>query len=1108
MSSKGAEYSLSHIQTEKKRDGYEFFPWFVLISFKRIAQSKPVQYLKDAYCNESPFFTLLAFTWFTFCIVLYAYLPETFLLWLNLLFQYVLCGIIPSLLYFVIYLWLGLFLKFKEIFFSIKGCLLSCIILEVSTEALSNMFTLNLNTESPIAIILFTIILMLTLTAFGTYFENMNNLGTLFLVNSVIAVRLLLVPTFSSKRWWIISSVQPLLVYFNIVTGLVLSTWPSLKIFKKSESCKTSMRYMLQDMASIPVIRQRRASSIEIPTLNQNGVGQTQNRRKSLPALGAPSIRKVSMSSMDLTILGEAHGMITDLLADSSLPLNVTGTLRIVADMISPLLQHNLHRQSLGTPLLTVLEKTMNNEDQEQVMNQPDLKDDTPLSLKQRLQRNLGVSSRRMSSSYTTTTSATGMPTIDMEYHTKKAKANATSAKIASKNKGNRSKSYAGAMTPAERNTLLKSHSRSFSQSYSPTSGSPLTSKKDQTNSDETIFKVEIERGKPVFFEGMDASESDNDNNESTDDEKHSEMISSKEVVIITQSNINHSNTNRTKFTLDERLEDVKETPEDNVSTNTKSETVESNTVESAELSEDEIENDNKTPIVNSPVAEQPKRGLRKLSDTSRTLRNCSLEKLSGSDENMDSGSSENLSIPPAHVMRRKSSRELHMEYEIAVSRDIDEMLSKVIDWDFPIFELSEKCNVLTQLAFRVFQLCGFFNSFKIPEVTFLKFFRALESGYHNIPYHNRIHAADVLHGVYYLTQHRIPGFSASCSRRASLTEESPSDNSPPMVIDDVEEKYTYGCISDAMPDLELMALYIAAAMHDFDHPGRTNAFLVATLNSKALLYNDRSVLENHHAAAAWSLLVTNPGLNFLSGLDSAEFKRLRFIVIEEILSTDLKKHFDFLSEWNAKISDQRGGLNFNSEADRLLVGQMAIKIADISGPSKEWDLHYRWTERIIEEFYQQGEDERSLGIPTSAYMDRDNPKVPQLQASFINHLVQPLYIAYEKAAIMPGEWLDVDSDDEEDNEADNEDVEENKSVDSDDDDDDNNNASDSEEKSESDSSKESTKKKVVYSVVSANIKKNYQQWLKIIAEEKEEENTEESKIAEQIDKSNENNNT
>jgi hypothetical protein len=42
-------------------------------------------------------------------------------------------------------------------------------------------------------------------------------------------------------------------------------------------------------------------------------------------------------------------------------------------------------------------------------------------------------------------------------------------------------------------------------------------------------------------------------------------------------------------------------------------------------------------------------------------------------------------------------------------------------------------------------------------------------------------------------------------------------------------------------PALELMALYTAATMHDYDHPGRTNAFLVTTLapqvNKIFLLY-------------------------------------------------------------------------------------------------------------------------------------------------------------------------------------------------------------------------------------------------------------------------------
>lgn len=40
----------------------------------------------------------------------------------------------------------------------------------------------------------------------------------------------------------------------------------------------------------------------------------------------------------------------------------------------------------------------------------------------------------------------------------------------------------------------------------------------------------------------------------------------------------------------------------------------------------------------------------------------------------------------------------------------------------------------------------------------------------------------------------------------------------------------------DSIPLLELLALYIAATMHDYDHPGRTNAFLVATLSQQVSL--------------------------------------------------------------------------------------------------------------------------------------------------------------------------------------------------------------------------------------------------------------------------------
>lgn len=63
-----------------------------------------------------------------------------------------------------------------------------------------------------------------------------------------------------------------------------------------------------------------------------------------------------------------------------------------------------------------------------------------------------------------------------------------------------------------------------------------------------------------------------------------------------------------------------------------------------------------------------------------------------------------------------------------------------------------------------------------------------------------------------------------------------------------------------------------------------------------------RSVLENHHAAAAWNLLLSKADFNFLKNLETAEFKKLRYVVIECILATDLKRHFEVLAEFTAKV--------------------------------------------------------------------------------------------------------------------------------------------------------------------------------------------------------------
>ena len=52
-----------------------------------------------------------------------------------------------------------------------------------------------------------------------------------------------------------------------------------------------------------------------------------------------------------------------------------------------------------------------------------------------------------------------------------------------------------------------------------------------------------------------------------------------------------------------------------------------------------------------------------------------------------------------------------------------------------------------------------------------------------------------------------------------------------------------------------MLAALVAAAIHDVGHPARTNQFLVNVQHDLAILYNDSSVLENHHLALAFKTL-------------------------------------------------------------------------------------------------------------------------------------------------------------------------------------------------------------------------------------------------------------
>lgn len=57
------------------------------------------------------------------------------------------------------------------------------------------------------------------------------------------------------------------------------------------------------------------------------------------------------------------------------------------------------------------------------------------------------------------------------------------------------------------------------------------------------------------------------------------------------------------------------------------------------------------------------------------------------------------------------------------------------------------------------------------------------------------------------------------------------------------------------LSDLEILSTIISGAAHDIDHPGTNNIFEIKCRSKLALLYNDKSVLENHHAASFFFLV-------------------------------------------------------------------------------------------------------------------------------------------------------------------------------------------------------------------------------------------------------------
>ena len=123
-----------------------------------------------------------------------------------------------------------------------------------------------------------------------------------------------------------------------------------------------------------------------------------------------------------------------------------------------------------------------------------------------------------------------------------------------------------------------------------------------------------------------------------------------------------------------------------------------------------------------------------------------------------------------------------------------------------------------------------------VPKLTV--YMRHIEDNYGDNAYHNRMHAADVV-------------LSASLF----FTE--------PLSGIDAREGASSGTLAHMPSALELFATLFAAAIHDFCHPGTTNAHEARKDSALALTHHYESTLESHHLASALADLL-KPAHNFV----------------------------------------------------------------------------------------------------------------------------------------------------------------------------------------------------------------------------------------------------
>lgn len=302
--------------------------------------------------------------------------------------------------------------------------------------------------------------------------------------------------------------------------------------------------------------------------------------------------------------------------------------------------------------------------------------------------------------------------------------------------------------------------------------------------------------------------------------------------------------------------------------------------------------------------------------------------------------------------------------------------------WDFNIWGLST--TDLIPLSMRII------NHFQLPKLYGIKpeqwvqmmFIVESLMGSSSNPYHNYFHIMDVTHSCFCI----VTEFDGSMW----------------------------------LNDIDIFALLISAIVHDLEHPGTNNLYQINASTPLAIRYNDISVLENHHCAKSFEVFSQTQANIFLT-VTADQRKYLRKSIIALVLSTDMSSHFSLKAELDdvvkrnvtdaaavpvpvpVKADNTEGTAGSSStvthmnEKDTLCLLKSILHTSDISNPAKKWEVSKKWSDLVLQEFFEQGDREKREQLPVSMNCDRDTTKQDELSMNFCDFIVAPFFFSLTK---------------------------------------------------------------------------------------------------------------